>query len=72
MWIKEFENIENEYILFYENLNDVDLKIQNIKLIKGKFLKRSLSRKLKINEVSLNQHKYKHIYEKCELILEDN
>ena len=47
MWIKEFENIENEYILFYENLNDVDLrKFKNIKLTEIKDFEKKLISKI--------------------------
>ena len=47
MWIKEFKNIENEYILFYENLNDVDLrKFKNIKLTEIKDFEKKLISKI--------------------------
>ena len=47
MWIKEFKNIKNEYILFYEKLNNVDLrKFKNIKLTEIKDFEKKLVSKI--------------------------
>lgn len=47
MWINEFENIENEYVLFYENFKNVNLsKFKNIKLTKIKNFEKNLISKI--------------------------
>jgi len=46
-WIKEFETIENEYIVFYENFKNVNLStFKNIKLVKIKDFEKYLISKI--------------------------
>lgn len=46
-WIKEFETIENEYIVFYENFKNVNLStFENMKLVKIKDFEKYLISKI--------------------------